>query len=277
MEGILLATHGGESAEGAARVAALLAERLQAQLGVLCVLEPQPVVDYGYLAAVPPTPEQYQMLSEALRGAVTSQLRRCGKVECAPVVEIGLGAQEIARAAREQGAALIVVGLGPHHVLDRALGGETALQLVQIASTPVLALPANATSIPRRVMAAVDFTPTSIRAARVPLLWLGPGDVLELVHVAPPDAPSAVSRLEQLKTEMVSETRATIETRELRGDPARTLLEHAATSRSDLIAAGTHGYGIWKRLTLGSVASKLVRLSPVGVLIAPLGAVTQPR
>ncbi|HUK20340.1 MAG TPA: universal stress protein [Gemmatimonadales bacterium] len=275
MNTILLAAHGGESAEGAVRVAAKLADRLKTKLNVLCVLEPLPVVDYGYLATVPPTQEQYDMLSEALRGAVTNQFRRCGQAECAPLVEIGFAAPEIARAAREQGAALTVMGLGPHHALDRALGGETALQLVQIASTPVLALPGTVADIPRRVMAAIDFTPTSIRAARVPLLWLGAGDVLQLVHVSAAEASGSDARLEKLKAEMAAETRATIETHELRGEAARALLEHAAASRSDLITAGTHGYGIWKRLTLGSVASKLVRLSPVGVLIAPLGSVSQ--
>jgi nucleotide-binding universal stress UspA family protein len=99
--------------------------------------------------------------------------------------------------------------------------------------------------------------------------------VLELVHVAPDGAPSATARLEQLKAELARETRATIQTLELRGDPARSLLEHAERSQSDGITAGTHGYGIWKRLTLGSVASKIVRLSPSTVLIAPLGSITQ--
>jgi nucleotide-binding universal stress UspA family protein len=275
MPRILLASHGGQSAEGAVRVAGLLAQRLAATLEVLAVLEPIPAVDYGFIASVPPTEEQYQALADALRAAVGEQLRRGGQGAFAPGVQFGLATSEIARAAREHGAALIVIGLGPHHLLDRAFGGETALQLVQVASTPVLAVPTNATALPQHVLAAIDFTPTSVRAARMPLLWLEAGDVLELVHVAPDGAPSATARLEQLKAELARETRATIQTLELRGDPARSLLEHAERSQSDGITAGTHGYGIWKRLTLGSVASKIVRLSPSTVLIAPLGSITQ--
>ncbi|HUL02814.1 MAG TPA: universal stress protein [Gemmatimonadales bacterium] len=275
MNPILLAAHGGPSAEGAVRVAGLLETRLRTTLETVCVLEPLPVIDYGYVATLPPSQEQYQVLSDALRAAVTQQLRRCEQTGGTPQVAFGLAASEIARTAREKGALLIVTGIGPHHVLDRALGGETALQLVQLASTPVLAVPANATTLPRRVMAAIDFTPTSLRAARVPLLWLGAGDSLQLVHVAAEPDPTAAARLEELKADLQAGTKAAVETVPLRGDPARSLLGHAESSRSDLITAGTHGYGIWKRLTLGSVASKIVRLSPIAVLIAPLGSVAQ--
>jgi nucleotide-binding universal stress UspA family protein len=252
-----------------------MAQRLRATLEVLAVLEPLAVVDYGFIASMPPSDEQYRTLGDALRTAVSDQLHRCGQGASEPVVQFGLVASEIARAAREHAATLIVIGLGPHHALDRALGGETALQLVQVASTPVLAVPANATALPTRVTACIDFTPTSAHAARMPLLWLEAGDVLQLVHVAARGAPSAEPGLQRLKAELARETRATVEALELRGNPARSLLEHAERSHSEVITAGTHGYGMWKRLTLGSVASKIVRLSPVAVVIAPLGSIAQ--
>ena len=42
----------------------------------------------------------------------------------------------------------------------------------------------------------------------------------------------------------------------------------------DLIALGSHGYGLWKRLTIGSVASKVLRLAGASVLVQPIASVT---
>ena len=51
MPGILLATHGGESADGAVRVAASLSKRLRVALSAICVIEPRVTIDAG--AGVP--------------------------------------------------------------------------------------------------------------------------------------------------------------------------------------------------------------------------------
>lgn len=288
MSRILLATHGGRGADGAVRVASLLAQRLNASLDVLAVLEPMPPMemsplDLGGMGLVP-RPEQYTMLDEQLRAAVAGQLSRCQVGGAAPLFKTGPRALEIADTARASGAGLIVIGLGPHRVIDRALGGETALQLVQMVHTPVLAVPADATALPRRVVVAVDFTPTSMRAARAAAQCLASGDVLDLVHVAPEGLPSAESgpsanvgtRLRDLASHFVVPSGVEVVAVELRGDPARSLLAYLDSSAADMIALGSHGYGFWKRLALGSVVSKVVRLAKTAVLVAPIGSISVP-
>jgi nucleotide-binding universal stress UspA family protein len=167
----------------------MLARRLRASLDVVGVLEPvAPLeispLDIGGMGYVP-SPEHYALFDQELRAAVSAQLRRCDLAGAAPEFKFGPRALQIAETARTSGAALIVIGLGPHSVIDRALGGETALQLVQIANTPVLALPPDVTALPRRVVVATDFTATSIRAARTAAQCLVAGDVLDLAHVVP--------------------------------------------------------------------------------------------
>jgi nucleotide-binding universal stress UspA family protein len=270
------------------RVAALLAERLQASLDVLAVLEPMPPMemsplDFGGVGIVS-SPEQYTMLNEVLRTAVAGQLSRCQVGGATPLFKAGPRAQLIVETARTGGAGLIVVGLGPHGVIDRALGGETALQLVQLASTPVLAVAADAATLPRRVVVAVDFTPTSIRAARTAAQCLAAGDVLDLVHVAPEGLPSSESRreagagarLRDLASQFVVPSGVEVVAVELQGDPARSLLAYLDSSAAEMIALGSHGYGFWKRLALGSVVSKVVRLATTAVLVAPLGTISVP-
>lgn len=288
MSRILLATHGGRGADGAVRVASLLAQRLHASLDVLAVLEPMPPMemsplDLGGMGLVP-SAEQYAMLNEELRTAVAGQLSRCQVTDAAPVFKTGPRALQIAETARITGAGLIVIGLGPHSVIDRALGGETALQLVQIANTPMLAVPADATALPGRVVVAVDFTPTSIRAARAAEQCLVSGDVLELAHVAPEGLPSSESgrdgssgaRLRDLASQFVVSSGVEVVAVELQGDPARSLLVYLDGSAADMIALGSHGYGFWKRLALGSVVSKVVRLATTAVLVAPIGSISVP-
>ncbi|HEV2180282.1 MAG TPA: universal stress protein [Gemmatimonadaceae bacterium] len=283
MSGILLATHGGESADGAARIASLLARRLDVRLHALAVLQPIALIGDGFSDRYMPTAEDIEAAKAALLEAVTAQLGRCGVHDCDQAFRFGVATSEIASAAQALGASLIVAGLGSHHIIDRALGGETALHLAQVAATPVLAMPAHATAIPRRAMVALDFSPTSLLAARTVAHWLQPGDALHLVHVVTQEnlAPharalrngdeSGVVRLGQLGASLRVTTHAGIDTAQIAGDPARALLECAREIDADLIALGSHGYGIWKRLLLGSVASKLIRLSPRAVLVVPVG------
>ena len=51
-----------------------------------------------------------------------------------------------------------------------------------------------------------------------------------------------------------------------RGPAVEGILKYAAKHRVDLIVMGTHGRGAAGRLLLGSVAERVVRLSPVPVL-----------
>ncbi|ERR1700753_467120 len=61
-----------------------------------------------------------------------------------------------------------------------------------------------------------------------------------------------------------------IQTRLLSGDPASTLLDALKKSEHDLVVLSTHGRTGIAHLLLGSIAEKLVRLSPIPVLTVPL-------
>lgn len=287
---VLLASHGGDSANGAVRVAPLVAERLGVELAVAAAIPPVPAIDYGYGIAFAAGDGVDAELEERLRDDVAQQFLRVGAAARDVSILHGAPAIELAAAARMSQASILVVGLGPHQAIDRALGGETALQLVQVASTPVLAVPAAAASLPRVAVAAIDFTPSSVWAARTAATLLARGDSLHLVHVRPhgdhgganaprgrPSGPSAspeaalarvAARLERPDLE--------IDCVILEGAPARTLLDHGKTAHADMIALGSHGYGQWKRLTIGSVASKVLRLASTFVLVQPIGSVPTP-
>jgi len=63
----------------------------------------------------------------------------------------------------------------------------------------------------------------------------------------------------------------------LSGDPASTLIHEIRQGKHDLVVVGTHGRTGLSHLLLGSVAEKLVRLSPVPVMTVPDEAVQKLR
>ena len=284
MSKILLAAHGGAGSDGAVRVASLLARRVGAGLEALVVLEPMPVVDYGFGVVASCSPGEEEAIDAQLVADASAQLTRCDARDCTLRSSFGVPATEIAESARTMAADAIVVGLGPHGVVARALGQETVLQLVQVASTPILAVPASVSELPHRVVAAVDFTPTSICAAQTAARWLAAGDALHLVHVRSAHAdhdtgrpPLRVGddawRLASLAHELEVADGVSVKTALVDGDPATALLHYADRHDADLVALGSHGYGLWKRLALGSVASKVVRLTTKPVLVVPVASV----
>src|SRR5581483_8021372 len=108
MSGILLGTHGGPGADGATRVASLLARRLGVSLTTVVVLAPMPVADYGFGVVYVPTPEDDKVLRETLLGCVRAQLDRCGVEGDTPQIRVGQVAPEIAATAAALEADLIV-------------------------------------------------------------------------------------------------------------------------------------------------------------------------
>ena len=61
-----------------------------------------------------------------------------------------------------------------------------------------------------------------------------------------------------------------VQTRLLSGDPAATLIAELKKAEHDLVVLSTHGRTGFAHLLLGSIAEKLVRLSPVPVLTVPM-------
>ena len=286
MKKILLALHGGPSADGAVRVAHLLRARTGASIDAVAVLEPLPAMDYGYGPVYVPDPATEDELEDQLHADVESQLVRCDLGGAKLSVLRGPRATTILDRARACAADLIVLGLGPHHFVDRALGGETALHLAQHASTPVLAVPFDMRALPRRILVAIDFSPASLAAARLAASLLTAGDTLALVHVGaaaqigsvvmgPVRLSDALQRVDEFAILLERPAGVLLTTDVLAGEPTRRLLELAADTKADAIALGSHGYNLWQRLLLGSVSSKVLRLGRCAVLIYPACCVAE--
>jgi nucleotide-binding universal stress UspA family protein len=135
------------------------------------------------------------------------------------------------------------------------------------------------------VVAAIDFSPASIRAAEAALLVVDEGAHITLLHVAPEfvfgellaDASKrAVSvdvahALDRLRDELYrfSPADVRIDLQIVAGGVVDGVLAQVADARADLIAAGTHGPNVLERFFIGSVAGILLHVAPTSVLASP--------
>ena len=51
------------------------------------------------------------------------------------------------------------------------------------------------------------------------------------------------------------------------GKPAQAIVEAAEKWEADLVVVGSHGYGFWRRIALGSVSNAVLNYAPCSVLV----------
>lgn len=268
----------------AMRAAQLVASHTGADVVALSVVEPELTAlydsEYGYLS-----PEYESKRVEDRLRAVRRQVERVtGTIErWDTVVRIGEADRAISDEARHRRAGLIVMDTGRHSMVARLLVGERTLRTIRWAHCPVLAIGKTFDALPRVAVAAIDFSPSSIAAARSALAVLDEHATLYLVHVwrrSLSDHPSERERdyayeatLDGLFGRVLSVLGApsgiSVRPMTILGEPVEELLGFAASQGADLIVAGRRGHGFFERLLIGSVTSALVRGADCGVLVTP--------
>jgi len=287
---VIVATDGREQSDAALIAGRLLAGETEA-LRVAAVLTPVPVMTPE--AALPISPEIEAARRADLTRGVQIQMARAWSGETLADVELYEGdpATLVARLAHESNASMIVAGLGRHRVIDRLFGNETALRLVRMSAVPVLAVTNGLTHAPRRIVVAIDYSETSLRAARLALEVAASSATIYLAHVAPRDSTlydwngwgssykqDAGEALQKIREQLRVPPGMILQRVVLQGDPATELLAFATSVNADLIATGSHGHGFVTRMLIGSVTTRILRCATCSVLTVPhAAAMTQAR
>lgn len=285
---LLLATDGSPASGAAIHVAHALAREHHADVHVLHVADMRPVplpppigpavAFTDSLSGEPGRSAQKQALRERVEETLSES------VDWTTHVALGTPARSIVQEARNIDAALIVLGLRRHGRLDRVVHDETTLSVMRSGSCPVLGVATGTTGVPKRVLAAVDFSPTSIDAARVARAIMRPTGTLVLAY-APPAVRYDPRDGEREIRELGVQAAFTKYAAELRGDGlgidnivlhremdrsiAELLLDYADGAQVDMISVGSTGQGRIERWLLGSVSADLVRDGRHTVLVVP--------
>ncbi len=283
-KGPLLVATTGDDGTTALRAAHLLAGHWGTEVIVLSVVEPDPA------STLDP---QLQMLSaeyltarmDMRQATVERQIREVLGTEATwPLhVRFGPAPQIITNEARALRASLIVMNRGRHDVLTRLFTGETTLRTIRRADRPVLAISGDWSALPRIAVIGIDFSPSSIVAARDALSMLADGATAYLVHVwsrSGSDHPSVRAQEEAYERQLPERFARVAELLEapsevvlrpisLLGSPVEQLARFAQAQGAELVAAGRRGHGFFERLLVGSVTTGLLRNLTRSILVTP--------
>lgn len=279
---VLVATDGEPDAEAAFRVGNLLARRLGRQLDVVTVDDSAPSGVPGFMLPARSLEEDLTHEAGPLAKVRQQASTAVGTDGWRLYVEFGSVARTIVRLAREQTASLIVMGIGKHTPAERLFGSETVARVLREAEVPVLAVHPSATKLPTRALVALDFSPTSLLAARAVIDIVEPPATVVLVHVRAGVQhrennatgwrriyeTGVAGMLEELVSEL-SQSGVTVETRVVEGKVTQQLVALAESEKADVVAVGSHGHDAIDRLLLGSVPLQLLRIAGCSVLVAP--------
>ena len=290
---IVVAASGEDAEAGPVRVASALEARYGSRVSAIQVL------DVSDLPLPTPLPTAFTFARDLIGDAPYAEDARARRRQFSgwlgspnewPVhISVGAAAYEILRYAESQGAALVVMGLRHHGLVDRVLRDETTLTVARLAHGAVLGVSPKLIGLPHRAIVGVDFGPASIRAARAALDVLGHrpsagGTMLRLVYVdrsgvdgrREDTAGEALIKhlgvdaaFEQLVRELAATPSVKIECVTRHGVPAAELLACADESRADLIAIGSLRHERLERWILGSVTTEVVRDGRCSVLVIP--------
>jgi nucleotide-binding universal stress UspA family protein len=291
---ILVATDLSQPGRAAVRAGALLAQRSDASVTLMTVVQALPV----------PVPETLGRGEEVER-----ELQRRAREELAELRDEELGrntnvslldvvhpspAAAIVEASRATGADTVVVAHQGKGAVERLLYGSVTEKVVRHAPCSVLCVkrvPKPGARPFARVLVAVDFSDEAPNACRVAARWARAfGSSVHLLHIASfvdvtilaTVGASGGAELEDYQSEIVASAERDLAalrrehfagidrvTHEVVVDPSPPLAICQRAERDvDLVVVGSRGAGAVAHFFMGSVAERVVRHARVDVLVA---------
>lgn len=296
---IVCGIDGSDESLAAAAVAARFAERLGSVLVLAHAVEEQTTFPYGDQAEL--DRHRHRIHAEMTR-EFERAARRFGRVDVADRMLFGEPADQLAKLAAEEDAALLVVGSRGRSAVKAALLGSVSAAVARASDRPIVIVPpealikdgpqAGGRSV---VVCGVDRSDEANSAARVAAkLAAALGLGLLLVHaylpgpaLAAAPAPAAAARIDYEEVEQAQRAGARrmlervardleagpgVGIRVEAGAPASALDRCASAENAELIVVGTHGRGAVASALLGSTSAEVAASASRPVVLVPTGA-----
>ena len=182
-------------------------------------------------------------------------------------VRYGDAIDEVAAEAEEKAAELIVMGARGQRALTGLLFGSVSRGLLAKSRIPLLILRDKVPAVggPLRLGLATDGSEASLRAVKFAVenrSLFGESPQFDLIHCGPTYDEGTNAAEEVLKEAGVTYKKVL-----LPGTAGDAIVKYAAEESLDLIVMGSHGYGNFKALLLGSVATRITAKTDTPLLI----------
>lgn len=279
LQRVIAATDASEHGLSAVVTGAACARRSGASLDVVSVLETR-LMPFGIKPA-----EYHEKFGEELRRKVVAQAEEAGAADATVHVRSGLAAPLITKMADEFGADLVVVGAHPRPAVARFLVGSTAERVIRLAPSPVLVATGGRREPFGRILVAVDLSRQSRRVLEIAAVF-AQADQAEIraLYVQDRLTPMlleaalfdeheqrhhAREQFELILSEvsLPSELMVSREIRE--GHAGQEVMHEAQEWKADLVVLGTHGFGFFNRMLLGSTSTYVLRHGDCATLVVP--------
>jgi nucleotide-binding universal stress UspA family protein len=278
---ILVATDGSDTALSALAAARLICDKHGAEVHVLSVVEPTPIMLPTPEGMVLP-PDFDKSREGAQRSLASEQMKKFDPGNSWTLdVKLGRPSEVIARFAREQKVDLIIVGTNKHGVWGRILGEDTATEIARLSDTPLL-VASDMKRLPHRIIVGLDLNPDGMQCAPQALSLLVESPSVSCVHVKPRseflgidwadlDAEYELAMKERFNC-FETEMRAFNMRPELvvlHGDAAHELGDFAEYSKAELIVVGVKRRVGRAKAIGGRIAGRVIRQTTCSVLVVP--------
>lgn len=183
--------------------------------------------------------------------------------------------------AENESCTLIVMGRRGLHRVERMLMGSVTAKVIVHASTDVMVIPREAEVNWDNVLVATDGSADSDKALKKAIALSKSHNTcmtgVTVVDMHPEhygDASEVVDKLDEKAKKVIEEAAAgasaegvELQTHLLHGDPAKEITDYARDSKAGIIFVGSRGLTGLKKIFLGSVAEKIIGLSPCAVFV----------
>lgn len=282
---VLLAIDGSEDATLAARAAVDVCAATGSELHVVHAWQSVPSVHFDAFLRV-----QFERQAREVLDAAVERIESGGGVVAGAQLRMGSPADEILDLAENLEAGLVVIGSRGRGPIRRLLMGSVSVSVVHGATFPVLVLRGGDEAWPpQRVVVGDDGSEEARIAGDLAVEFGKPFDAKMLLVRAYPELPEVDIEGRKVDARMVDDDMRQEEqtlmdrAKEIEGaigikprtviavgEPAAVLLkaagEEAAAERT-LVAVGSRGHGVARRLRLGSVSTKVLHAAEGPVLI----------
>ena len=254
-----------DSRRALAWAAALAETREGTVIHLLEALGLPPIPSQPWLAAATKIVEQAETAAHAQLEIEARQLESAG-IRTEIHIRRWLPAESLLELAEKVGAGLLAVGRRGQSLRQLLLGSVSGT-VSREAKVPVAVVRGeHSSSIPRRILLALDGSPASRIAAEAAAAWFPEAEIVAASARRGDEGLSVAAISEELSAAGCAPER--VRRHALTGDPAASLLDLAQREKVDLICAGRRGQGPLHALFVGSVAEKLLQLAPCPLLLA---------